>query len=190
MLLSLTNLPQPGRTSDTPEAEKNKIRRVYTSEQILKLRIFFEGDMHEGIVTFVSTYGLRRRKVAGLRWGNIDMLADTFRICHMAIFVNGRTVYVDNTKNEASNRTLLITLATKKFLLELKAKQEQMKADFGDEYHDTVFVFCWDDGKLLVPEYIPLHFRKMLQQSNLPIIHFHDLRHIVATLLHETGSDL
>lgn len=42
----------------------------------------------------------------------------------------------------------------------------------------------------ITPDFLSHHFQRIIKASDLPYIHFHDLRHSAATLLHESGYDL
>jgi hypothetical protein len=44
-------------------------------------------------------------------------------------------------------------------------------------------VFVDDLGKLYLPDYVTMYFRKLLIKNNLKLIRFHDLRHSCASLL-------
>ncbi len=75
-------------------------------------------------------------------------------------------------------------------LLRIKERQNEMKDLLGDAYHDSDYVFTWDDGLLLRPDYVSGKFQEILKKNNLPHIRFHDLRHTTASILIENGADL
>ena len=61
---------------------------------------------------------------------------------------------------------------------------------FGREYDDNDYLFKWDDGHPVSPDYVSAKFRRILEENNLPIIRFHDLRHSCASILINMGSSL
>ena len=65
-----------------------------------------------------------------------------------------------------------------------------MKALIGNSYIDNGYVFTWDDGRILNPDYVSRKFSKILEANNLPHIRYHDLRHTTASLLIAKGYDL
>ena len=50
-------------------------------------------------------------------------------------------------------------------------------------YHDSQYVFRWNDGRLFAPDYVTRNFRKLLKKYDLPHIRFHELRHSAASNL-------
>ena len=53
---------------------------------------------------------------------------------------------------------------------------------WGPAWHDTGFVFTREDGTLNHPSRLSKQFEKLVDQSGLPRIRLHDLRHTHATL--------
>lgn len=48
-------------------------------------------------------------------------------------------------------------------------------------------MFTHEDGRALRPEFATSHFQALAQQSGLPAIRLHDLRHTKASLALEAG---
>ncbi len=65
-----------------------------------------------------------------------------------------------------------------------------MRERYGNTYFESDYVFTWDDGRLLSPDYVTQKFAKVLKTCGLPHIRFHDLRHTTASVLLEAGYDL
>lgn len=178
----------PATRIKLPKKKRNRVGMAYTADQLKSLCELFVGDVLHDIVAFASIYGLRRSEIAGLNWAHIDMDSDRFIVCHTAVTANGKILYVDETKSEASRRTLPLTKSVKTLLTEIQKRQAENKASMGAAYTDSGYVFTWDDGTPIKPEYISNHFADVLKRSSLPKIRFHDLRHSVATLLHSSGG--
>lgn len=60
----------------------------------------------------------------------------------------------------------------------------------GDCYHKSEYICCYDDGREIRPDYVTHKFNKILENSDLPKIRFHDLRHSAASLLINAGFNL
>jgi integrase len=53
-----------------------------------------------------------------------------------------------------------------------------------ERYNDQGYVCAWeDDGRLYDPDYVSKNFHLLLNNYDIPMIRFHDLRHTHATML-------
>jgi hypothetical protein len=53
--------------------------------------------------------------------------------------------------------------------------------DFGPDYHDGGFLFCWENSKPPHPDTITRRFKRLSAAAGLPEIDLHDVRHSYAT---------
>ncbi|HEY3483519.1 MAG TPA: tyrosine-type recombinase/integrase, partial [Streptomyces sp.] len=60
----------------------------------------------------------------------------------------------------------------------------------GRDWRDTGYVFTTPGGQPLHPDYLTRRFRRLVEQSGLPPVRLHDLRHGAASLAHSAGADL
>lgn len=161
----------------------------YTKEQAVALLEAVKGTVIEGIVTMTIFYGLRRSEAVGLKWEAVDFANETFAIQSTVVRFS-EIVEKNSTKNQASHRTYPMTPEVKRMLLSIKERQQAMKDLMGDSYTDSGYVFTWEDGRFLHPEYVTRKFSKILKANDLPHIRYHDLRHTTASLLIASGYDL
>ena len=132
----------------------------------------------------------------GLKWDAIDFENKTISIRHKVVFdrQNGKELFIgdDELKNVSSRRTLPLMPHIEKLLREEKAWQEQNEALMGDSYNkDFDGYVCRDRmGKLITPNYVTNHFKKVLDKSGLKHIRFHDLRHSCASLMLANGVSM
>ena len=94
-----------------------------------------------------------------------------------------KVVAKDKTKNNSSRRSFPMTPDIKEILMDIKQQQEHEKKFFGNEYHDSDYVFRWPDGKPFSPDYVTDKFQKLLKAAGMPKIRFHELRHSAASNL-------
>lgn len=141
------------------------------------------------IVLLTAYYGLRRSEVMGLRWKAIDFDNEALRIEHVAVR-NKTRMYKSKTKNLSSKRSYPLLDEIKSLLLKIRARQQENKALLGTAYHDSDYVFVWDDGTLISPDYASRTFGKVLKANGLRTIRFHDLRHSCASILISMGYGL
>ena len=161
----------------------------YTKQQAVALLEAIKGTVIEGIVTMTIIYGLRRSEAVGLKWEAVNFVNDTFTIQSTVVRFS-KVVEKNTTKNQASHRTYPMTPEVKQMLLTIREKQRDMKEVIGDCYVDSGYVFTWEDGRFLNPDYVTRKFSQILKANDLPHIRYHDLRHTTASLLIDKGYDL
>ncbi|GHU83574.1 hypothetical protein AGMMS50284_7390 [Clostridia bacterium] len=140
--------------------------------------------------------GLRRSEIWGLKWEDINFKDNTIIInrTYCTTYENGKTVYFfsDTTKTESGYRTYPILPVLVDRLKELKAKQQENEKWFKNSYCQDYkgYVCVNEQGKILNPTTVTLHFKKLAKINGLKIIRFHGIRHSNATLQVRNGIDL
>jgi integrase len=122
------------------------------------------------------------RRVGGASgpWGRLDLDAGTLEIEATRVVVDGKVIESDG-KTENAQHTLALdpfTLAVLKAHVEMLDRERK---EFGPDYHDGGFLFCWENGKPPHPDTITRRFKKLAWQAGLPEIDLHDVRHSYAT---------
>jgi len=187
----LEEIPKnPADFVELPAQKRKHSYVTYSPEQLKNLFQLFNGDPIQSAVYITAFYGLRRSEICGLRWKDIDFTNLQIHICHTAIMSEGKVHYVNDTKSRSSNRFLPITDGMKKYLEGLQEAQHCYKAELNGGYIDSGYVCQWQNGKPIDPQYVSRHFHEVLENSDLPMLRFHDLRHSAATIMHEEGADL
>lgn len=158
----------------------------YTQEQSKALLGAIKGTIIEHIVTFTIVYGLRRSEAVGLKWSAINFENDTFTI-EATVVRFSEILEKQTTKNQASHRTYPMTPDIRQMLSSIWERQEEMKELLGSSYVDSGYVFTWDDGRILNPDFVSRKFTQILKANGLPHIRYHDLRHTTASLLIAKG---
>lgn len=171
------------------------IASYYNEEELKQLFEIAKGDLIEPIILVTAYYGLRKEETLGLKWDAIDFDNKTITIKHTVTnaSVNGKRVVVkkDRTKSKSSYRTLPLISEIKELLLKQKQKQEENKKFFGNSYKNKDnYIFTDEEGKLIKPDRVTRRFKALLENNNLKVIRFHDLRHSCATLLLKKGITL
>lgn len=156
--------------------------KFYTKSQIDELLNKIKGEPLYPLIRITALYGLRRSEVLGLCWDCVNFEAETITIRRTVSKVT-KVVAKDKTKNTSSRRSFPMTSDIKEILMDLKQQQEQNKKFFGNEYHDSDYVFRWPDGKPFSPDYVTDKFQKLLKAAGMPKIRFHELRHSAASNL-------
>lgn len=186
--LDLVNFNVAERVELPKKVKRNYV--YYNSDELNQLLKVAKGTPIESVVTLAVFYGLRRQEALGLKYSAVDFDNNIIYINHTVVLVGSKANYVDDTKTSSSNRALPLIPEVKKYLLELKQKQEKDKLIFGNCYKDLDYICRRENGDLLDPNYISHYFKRMLEQNNLRHIRFHDLRHSSGSLLKSAGCDL
>ena len=105
----------------------------------------------------------------------------------MAVVRFSEILEKQTTKNQASHRTYPMTPDIRQMLSSIRERQEEMKELLGSSYVDSGYVFTWDDGRILNPDFVSRKFTQILKANGLPHIRYHDLRHTTASLLIAKG---
>lgn len=134
-------------------------------------------------------YGLRRSELCGLKWSAIRN--GNVYIEHTITRVNTMTAK-DYAKTDASKRHCALLPEIKVMFDEIKAAQEHNKVLFGKQYHYSDYVFTWQDGRSISPDYLSKHFKKMIAKSTTldKRLHLHNLRASCVSILAHRGISL
>lgn len=137
-------------------------------------------------IIYVAVHtGLREGELCALKWDDFDSIEKT-------LTVNKTLQRIDSilklkiTKTKKSTRIVTLFDSTCKFLRALKNKDKSLKLEKGIELD---YIFHWEDGRPIDPNYVSKKFPEALVSRKIPQIRFHDLRHTHATLLRKLKVD-
>ena len=143
------------------------------------------------LITFDLLSGLRRGELAGLRWTDVDIDAQTITITQTSNYLPGRGVYTDTPKTANSHRPLRLSRSAFLLLLEYRQWQDAQRASLGDAWEDKdERVFTTDFGAPMFPDSISQWFAKFIRRTGLPKVTVHSLRHTYASLMIADGVPL
>lgn len=171
-----------------PSLQKHE-PRFYTKEQVDTLLTAVKGERLYPALMITAVYGLRRSELCGLQWNSVNFENDTLTIRHTVVKAQ-TLVEKDKTKSASSYRTYPLLPKIKELLLIIREQQALNRRLFGKGYQETPYIFTWDDGTPLAPDYTSHAFHKILVRHNLPIICLHELRHSCASILLSDGATL
>jgi integrase len=178
----------PADAADPPRASATArpTMSTWSAGQLRSFLDFTEGHrLHAAFVTLATT-GMRRGEALGLRWSDIDLVADRASIVQTVIMVE-HAVQIGSPKTPRSRRTVALDPGTVAVLREHRKEQLEERLMMGAGFTDHGLVFCRPDGGPLHPERFSRTFAHEAARAGLPVIRLHDLRHTWATLALAAG---
>ena len=173
---------------------KNKRKEaVYLDEdQAAQLLQALEGEslQHQVIVKMLLYTGMRRGELCGLEWKDIDFERAVISVRRSSLYLSGKGVFEDETKNETSERCMKVSDDVIAMLRIWRAEQAKERLRLGDQWQDNDRLFTAWNGAPIRPDVITAWFHKFVTKNGLPPIHVHSLRHTNATLLIAAGTNL
>lgn len=173
---------------------KNKRREaVYLDEeQAAQMLQALENEslQHQVIVKLLLYTGIRRGELCGLEWKDIDFERAVISVRRSSLYLSGKGVFEDETKNETSERCMKVSDDVIAMLRIWRAEQAKERLRLGDQWQNSDRLFTAWNGAPIRPDVITAWFHKFVTKNGLPPIHVHSLRHTNATLLIAAGTNL
>jgi integrase len=181
----------PSLEVDAPRNNATETRPILNGEQAITLLQAAQGTTIECFLVMALTTGMRRGEMLALRWDDIDMEVKILSIQRTASYIKtrtGRYGYIETSpKTKTSKRSVVLTQFLISALKAQKRKQNEARLQAGSNWENKDLVFCTPLGEHFPVGQLTTHFKKLLQENNLPQLHIHDLRHSTSTLLAKMG---
>jgi integrase len=158
----------------------------YTTDEVNTLLGCVIDEPLYPLIMVTVVYGLRRSEVLGLKWDSIDFTNELLTIKHTVCKVS-TVVEKDSVKTKSSYRSFPLIPEVKTLLLELKEQGQARQQKQGINCIEDSYVFQWEDGHNLFPDYVSHKFSRLLEKNGLRHIRFHELRHSCASNLLAMG---
>ena len=142
-----------------------------------------EPPQYLNVFPFLLYTGLRRSELLGLQWDDYDEESATIRINKTLQYLPGKGLFEDTTKNSSSDRCIQLSSVAINTLREQRKWQLEQKIKLGPAWQDTGKIFTKPDGTVLHPCTVTNRFHDLVENSDLPPVHLHSLRHSHATIL-------
>lgn len=134
-------------------------------------------------------YGLRRSEVLALRWDDLDTDARTLRIDESLVATRTGAAW-SNAKNERSRRVIPLDDETMKAFARRRAEQAAERLKAGAEWDDEDLVIATRVGRLVLPRSYDRALERIVQDTGLPRLTSHGLRHTAATYMVQGAADV
>ncbi|MFC6577675.1 tyrosine-type recombinase/integrase [Planomonospora parontospora] len=162
--------------------EKSPERPVLTIAEVYKLADTVE-PRYRALVLLATFGSLRWGELAGLQRRDLDLDAGTVRVERQLMQITGKGLVFTEPKSAAGRRTVVIPE------LIIEDLREHVK-DFTQDGDKGLIFAGPDDGPLRNTNFNRRVWTQALQDTGLPKIHFHDLRHTGNTLAASAGASI
>lgn len=177
----------PASLADPPKLT-HKEKGTWTIQEANQfLSHTFQDDLlHVAYLLAIYT-GMRQGEILGLRWKDCDLEKGQISICQTLSRTSKGLVFQE-PKTKSSRRVIAITDEIVSALKKHKARQNRNKLLLGEAYEDHNLVVCTSKGTPIIPSNFRRHFIRMIKESGVPKIRFHDMRHTHATIMLQLGE--
>jgi len=156
-------------------------------EQAQRLIQAAQGNRLECIITLALTTGMRLGEILALRWDDINLEERALHVRHTVDYIKGHGWVESEPKTENSTRRLQLPQVTIDSLKQHRIYQREARLKGGAHWKEQGLVFPNRYGGYFRRMRLYTIFKKLLQEADLPDMHFHDLRHSAATILLSMG---
>ncbi|MBN1370440.1 MAG: tyrosine-type recombinase/integrase [Anaerolineaceae bacterium] len=172
----------PTDLATKPRITKTEMK-TFDDTQVRTFLLAAQGARLYALFNLALTTGLRQGELLGLKWSDIDWNTRKISIQRQVQRLRGQGVIFSEPKSSAGRRKIAIGKQTVE-VLRTHYQQQQIEREFaGDRWVENDLVFPSTLGTPLDSRNLFRIFKEILQQTSLPNIRFHDLRHTAATLL-------
>lgn len=165
-----------------PKHSKGKVD-YWTKEEVKQ---FFNKLDHRYRMLFILAIytGMRRGEILGLRWKDVDFERKQLRISNSLRPMQGLK---NGVKTTSGYRSITISNYVKTELEKQYEMIQEEKKLYGKDYSDNDLVICRPNGKPVNTSSFTGFWKRIVKNTDMRYIRFHDLRHTCASLLLSAG---
>ena len=182
----------PCRNVMLPKPDK-KERQIYTRSETEEFLQLLDGEAPTKYRTFFYLAilgGFRNAELLGLKWQDIDFQDRIIKICRTSNYSPDKGQYTDTPKTKKSERVLTLPAIVFQVLRQYRAEQNNLRFASGDRWINEDWIFTKENGTVMSNSTPRQWLKKFCTAHGLPYYGVHSFRHLNATLLIESGTDI
>ncbi|QBR94520.1 site-specific integrase [Nocardioides euryhalodurans] len=173
--------------SKLPKRDGKPQHKTWTGEQVSSFLGAVAETRWAPLWELAAGTGMRRGELMGLRWTDIDLDEAIVAVDRSTTQI-GKDRVTTSPKNHERRRVAIdphLVLVLRSW----RKQQAEERLAWGEAYeHTEGWVFTWESGRPLLPDYVTKNWIKAQQASGLPRLTLHELRHTHATILLRAGT--
>ena len=134
--------------------------------------------------------GFRAGEVLGLQWDDIDFRLNIVQIKRTAHYSKALGHYCTAPKTKSSNRILKLPEHVIDTLQKLQVEQKNLYEFGGVLWNEQTRVFTTDTFVPMNSSTFSNWYRRIAEKNDLPLVSLHSFRHLNASLLINSGTDV
>jgi integrase len=174
----------PAAAASPPRPDRPRLQ-VPDWTAVMRLLETAEGTILYVPLVLLSTTGMRRGEVLGLRWADVDLDNGLVRIVQTVQSV-GQSLAFMEPKTDRSRRAIDLPASTVEVLRRHRREQLERRLLFGEQWQSADLVLDRGDGGPVHPDVLSRGFHRLTRRNGLAM-RLHDLRHAHATELLRAG---
>lgn len=175
----------PVRSVKPPRIERANLV-IPSADQLRGLIAVARGTVWEAPIILAATTGMRRSELLGLRWSDVDLKKGRVRVTRTLQRSPDRTLQFFEPKTTRARREIVLPSFVPPVLLAHGKEQAERRLLAGAEWQDFDLVCERGDGRPMDPDSFGHAFKRLAADAGIsPKTRLHDIRHGVATVLHE-----
>lgn len=127
--------------------------------------------------------GMRRGELCGIRWEDVSFTERELVVRVQLTSIGGKVSEGAIKTDSGQDRRVSLDDSLMDTLTTWKLRQDGEREKWGPAYEDSGRVFTYENGRQLRPDLVSQVFGRVVKESKLTRIRFHDLRHLHASLL-------
>ena len=160
---------------------------IWDEDQINKFLVFIQGHRNENLYHLALATGMRRGELLGLKWQDVDWVNHRLLIRRQCCHPKSGGFIFQEPKTKLGIRSVTLGKDLIDRLRAQMANIDLMRKISRDRWRDYDLVFPSMIGKPQIGNNVSLEFNKLVAQSGLPGIRFHDCRHTAASIMLSHG---
>jgi integrase len=160
---------------------------VLNESQVSQMLVTAKGHRWEALYHLAVISGMRQMELLGLKWTDLDWIRQVLRVERQLIRPGKHGVQFSSPKTRFGKRAIALGGRTIEILRGHYDRQQMERLAAGNNWHEHGLIFTNSLGGPIDPRNLLRDYKRLLHESGLPNIRFHDLRHTAASLMLNNG---